>query len=266
MTNIKLITFNTVRELLSRKILYLLLFIFVFILLANGVGFYTLMNQMPEMNPADIRSRQASLLGSLFSPWSTFSILFGIIFGAAAVHWEKKDKTIVGVMAKPVSRTQFLLGKIAGVWVTIAAFLLVGVLLMSGIMLMWDIPFTALFGSGLAFNLAQLTVYTAISFVLSLYLVPMLGGGIAFILWSFGSVFSAMMSADYLALQWLGYLLYYLNPATIGDPLIQWGIQNNVIDPDMGLYWSVIGENFFFTAIVLALGVLLYRRRDIVMG
>lgn len=266
MRNIKLIAFNTVRALFSMKILYLLGILILFVILINANTFSNLISQMSSLDEAELLSRQAGLISNIIQPWTTFTTLFGIIFAAGSVYWEKKHKTVVGVMAKPVTRAQFLLGKIYGVGLLIGAFLLAGFLLISLLMLYWGIPFSALFASGIVYHLAQLLVYITIAYVLSLYITPVLGGGIAFLFWSFGALFSMLMETEYMASRWLGYLLYYLNPANISDDLIQQGILNNVIEPEFGLYWSAIGENIFYAAILLYLGILLYRKKDIVMG
>lgn len=266
MRNIKLIAFNTLRSLLSMKSLYLMGVLVVFILVGNSLTFFDIVEQGADLDPEALQSRQVSLVNNIIGPWMQIAVFFGLIFGSAVVYWETKHKTVVGILAKPVSRAQFLLGKMFGIYLLFGGFMAAGVALGGGLMAYFGLEFTVLFATGVVINFGAALVYTTIAFALSLFVHPMLGGGVTFLLWSFGSLFGVMMNAENLVVKWAGYALYYLIPSQTSDNVLEWGLQNNMIDPEMGLYWSIVGENILYAGVVLFLGILLYRRRDIVMG
>lgn len=265
MKNIRIIAWNTVRELLAKKTVYFLLFLVIFVTATVGSGFYAIL-QNSSADPQALLSQKASVLSEMLSTWSMLTTLVAVIFAAGVIRNEKKNKTILGIMAKPVARWEFLMGKWGGVLLFFYSFILFGVIITIGFMLYWGISLSALFWTGVMHYIGTLFVFTAISLVLSVFISPVIGGGIAFILWQFRALFEVMMNSSNTTGQFFGTVLYYISPAMIKESLIQKGVLNNLINPEFGLYWSVIAENFLYGAILFFIGTVLFKKRDIILG
>jgi ABC-type transport system involved in multi-copper enzyme maturation permease subunit len=107
MNNIFVIALNTCREAIRSKVLYLLFFFAVIlILLSLFFGSVTIGDRNKVVTSF-----------SLFAI-SIFSVLYAVISGVIFLNKELSKKTIYNILAKPVSRLEFLLGKYFGLLFT----------------------------------------------------------------------------------------------------------------------------------------------------
>ncbi|MGK7371719.1 MAG: ABC transporter permease subunit, partial [Candidatus Halalkalibacterium sp. M3_1C_030] len=250
MNTVRLLAFNTAGYLMARKTIYVLFFITLVVLFATGADLYSIFNSDPSTDPKALLSKQASILSRMFSSWSVLTTLASIIAAAGVVYADIKSKIVLGVLAKPVSRWQYLLGKWFGVLLFFYGFLAVGLAIVTVLMLFWDITFTSVFLTGAFHQVIKLTVYSAIAFTLSLFIAPILAGGISFIFFAFGSLFEQLMESDMWWASWLGSVLYYVQPAVMKENLLEKGVLNSLLDPNFSLYWSVIFENAVYASII----------------
>ena len=264
MNAVKLIALNTTGYLLSRKTMYVLFFIALFVLIISGVDLYGLLTSDPPEDPKALLSQQASTLSSMFSAWSVLTTFASIIAAAGIVYSDIKSKIILGVLAKPVARWQYLMGKGFGVLLFFYGFLATGLLIVIILMLYWDITITALFVTGVFSQVVLLTVYSTIAFTLSLFIAPIMAGGISFIFFLFGGLFEQLTRADMWWASLLGSILYYLQPAIVKENLLEKGVLNNLLDPDFGLFWSIIAENMLYAALIFFIAVIFFQKKDIV--
>ena len=255
---------NTVRELQSKKILYVLLLVVVFISLGVGSTVFFIFDQANITDPDALLSRKASVLSQVLNIWSAFTILFALIFSAGAVNSARKSKVIVSLLAKPVKRWQYLLGKWGGVLLYFYAFLIVGIVAVLILMTFWNLNINGLFVTGMFYNLGRITVYSGLAFVLSLFVHPFAGGGTAFLLLNFDNQLASLMESSNVWGSWIGSILYYLIPSFIEDNIIQAGLLENMLQPDYLLYWSVTLENFLYSGIIFCIAAYFFRKMDIV--
>jgi ABC-type transport system involved in multi-copper enzyme maturation permease subunit len=110
---LKAIAFNTLREAVRSKILYLF-FIFGILMIFGS----RIISLLAIDNPVKIIKDFG--LGSIHF----FSILIVIILGIDLVSREIDKKTIYNILSKPVKRYQFLLGKLIGMMLTIIVVLI----------------------------------------------------------------------------------------------------------------------------------------------
>ena len=116
------IAMNTLREAVRNKLLYALLF-FAVLLITAGVVLSALSYVESERILQDFG----------FAAIRLFSVAIAIFVGVSLIHREVERRTVYTILAKPLSRAEFLLGKYVGLVVTIwmqmavmvAAFLLV---------------------------------------------------------------------------------------------------------------------------------------------
>ena len=264
MNAVKLIALNTTGYLLSRKTIYVLFFIALIVLLITGADLYDIFTYEPSTDPKALLSQQASILSRMFSTWSVLTTLASIIAAAGVVYSDIKSKIVLGVLAKPVTRWQYLVGKWFGVLLFFYGFLALGLLTVIILMLFWDISITGLFVTVVFNQVMILTVYSGIAFTLSLFIAPMLAGGISFVFFSFGSLFEQLTRADMWWASLLGSILYYVQPAIVKENLLEKGVLNNLLDPNFSLFWNVITENLLYAALIFFIAVIFFQKKDIV--
>ena len=264
MNAVKFIALNTTGYLLSRKTIYVLFFIALIVLLINGADLFDIFTSEPSTDPKALLSQQASILSRMFSTWSVLTTLASIIAAAGVVYSDIKSKIVLGVLAKPVARWQYLMGKWFGVLLFFYGFLALGLLTVIILMLFWDISITGLFVTGVFNQVMILTVYSGIAFTLSLFIAPMLAGGISFVFFSFGGLFEQLSRADMWWASLLGSILYYVQPAIVKENLLEKGVLNNLLDPNFSLFWNVITENLLYAALIFFIAVIFFQKKDIV--
>ena len=105
-------------ELVRLKVFY---FLVIFALLVIGNSFFLARFSFEE----EFQMLKDIALGAM----SIFSSLLAILATATLLPKDREDRTIYTILAKPVSRTEYLLGKLAGVFLLLAlAVLLMGAL------------------------------------------------------------------------------------------------------------------------------------------
>lgn len=103
---------------------------------------------------------------------SLLATLLAVTLGTSLLHKELERRTIYSVMAKPVRRTEFLVGKFLGLWSTGAALLVVTTLMVIAVLTLAyrDTPWL-LFGS-LALTLVEIGIVTAFVVFFSSFTTP----------------------------------------------------------------------------------------------
>ncbi|RIL11084.1 MAG: hypothetical protein DCC75_03100 [Proteobacteria bacterium] len=176
------IALNTFRELYRGKVLYAVVFFAVLLVVAaSAFGAVTVGDQLLVIK--DI---------GLFSI-SFFSMGFAVIAGATLLHKELSRKTIYNILAKPVERYEFLLGKYLGMlavslfMVVLMALALTGYIFLFSRVWEWGIM------AALIYTFMELSIICACAIFFSTIVVtPVLGG-----LFTLG-IFLAGRSLEYL--------------------------------------------------------------------
>jgi Cu-processing system permease protein len=185
------ITLTTYRELVRSKVLYaVFFFVAALILVASAFGSVTIGDQILVIKDF-----------GLFSI-SLCSIAFSTIAGATLLKKELERKTIYNILAKPVERWHFVLGKFFGMTLTIALTML---LMMAGLetyLSLFQGQFDGSLWLALYFYFLEVLVICAASmFFSSIVVTPLLSG-----LFTFG-LFLAGRSVEY--------LLYFIQEGTL---------------------------------------------------
>lgn len=123
-----LVALNTFKETIRNKVLYnILLVAAVVLLLAMSFGDLSVMSRVQVMS--DFGLATMSLTG----------LLLAVFIGVGVLGSEIADKTVYGVLCKPVDRVMFIIGKFSGLLVTlilnfllIAAIFVVAITVMTG--------------------------------------------------------------------------------------------------------------------------------------
>lgn len=166
---------NTYREAVRDKLLYNLL-LFAALMIASSI----LLAQV-QIGKDDRIYRDVGL-----SAISFFGVLIAIFVGINLVHKELSTKTVYTMLAKPVRRWEFLVGKYAG----LLSLLAVEVALMSACFLGVLVWTGAEFHIGLVWSIVliycELALVTAIAMFFSSFTTPYLSGMFTIALWIIG--------------------------------------------------------------------------------
>ena len=118
---------NTLRDLIRQKVFYFML-VFALLLIGASLALVSLSFQGQLQTVMDVS------LGAM----SVFTMLLGVLSTAMMLPKDIEDRTLYTILAKPVARFEYLLGKLAGV----ALMLLIATLLMTvvfcGVLWFWQ--------------------------------------------------------------------------------------------------------------------------------
>lgn len=103
---------------------------------------------------------------------SLLATLLAITLGTSLLHKELERRTIYSVMAKPVRRTEFLIGKFLGLWSTGAALLVVTTLLTVAVLTVTYRSTPWVLGGSLALTLVEIGIVTAFVVFFSSFTTP----------------------------------------------------------------------------------------------
>jgi ABC-type transport system involved in multi-copper enzyme maturation permease subunit len=253
MNRITVIALNTFRETLRDKILYNLVF-FGLLLIVSSILLGTLTMGERAKIIQDIGLASINLFG----------VLIAIFVGIGLVSKEIEKRTIYSIIAKPIPRYQFLLGKYAGLSLT----LFVNVAIMAA-----GFFLTLLIGQagmepallkavGLIF--VELLVITAVAVMFSTFTTPTLSATFTLAIYIIGHLTDDLRAlADKLhsdltkvVLDGLYYTLPNLESFNVKGPAVH-GIP---IDP---IYLvSTVAYGVTYSAVILILACVIFQRRD----
>jgi ABC-type transport system involved in multi-copper enzyme maturation permease subunit len=189
-----------------------------------------------------------------------------ILIGTGLVYKEIDKKTIYTLLAKPIHRYQFLLGKFFGLVITLLVMLslmslifLVMVLLHSGQMA-WGM-FVAL-----AFIFLEMCLITAVALLFSCFSTPILSSIFSLAFYLIGHVSWGLETLINKLSPGVGRTLARFFYIVIPD-LENFNFKTEIvhhlpIPPQVFVYSTLYG--IFYTSFVLAVAVLVFRRRDFI--
>ncbi|MCL2182316.1 MAG: hypothetical protein FWB85_02455 [Chitinispirillia bacterium] len=159
-----LVAVNTFKETVRNKVLYnILLVAAVVLLLAMSFGDLSVMSRVQVMS--DFGLATMSLTG----------LLLAVFIGVGVLGAEIADKTVYGVLCKPVDRIQFIIGKFSGLFVTLALnFLLIALIFI--IAITWMVgraPSPEIF-SAVFLLMAEMSIIIAAAIMWSCFTTPTL--------------------------------------------------------------------------------------------
>ncbi|MDR1728965.1 MAG: ABC transporter permease [Acidobacteriota bacterium] len=260
---------NTFRETVRDKILYnLILFALVMIFSALALGQLSLGNDNKVI--VDLG------LGAI----SIFGTMIAIFIGIGLVYKEIEKRTVYALLAKPVRRSELVVGKYLGLVFT----LLVNLAVMTvGLELaLWYTggadPMSYLrVLAVVALTFLSLCLVTALALFFSTFSTPALSALFTLFLWIIGHFGNDLRNFGELtkseAMQWLCRILYYVIPNFSNFQILDWryvlqpSSENTWTIPyaqtvDPGMVAGVVFYCIVYVALALSLGIAIFRSRD----
>ncbi len=253
---------NTYRENIRDKVLYnLILFALILILSSLSLGKLTLGNE------------DKVILDLGLASISIFGMLIAIFIGIGLVYKELEKRTVYALLAKPVHRYEWILGKYLGLLFT----LLVNVAIMT-VGLALAMLYTGHIGAGGYLRLIpavyliflSLALVTALALFFSTFSTPALSAVFTFFLWVIGHFGKDLLRFAELtksaSVTWLCKILYYVIPNLSNFQImdsrsvLQRADFFQPIDPTAILLVTVYC--IVYCAILISLSVIIFMRRD----
>jgi len=246
---------NTFKEAKRDRVLYLLFFFAAICLLfSRFLALLTVGDRVKIIKDVGLASIQL------------FGMLMAILMGTGLVYKEIDKKTIFTLLAKPIHRVEFLLGKFLGLVLTI--FIMTGLMAVIFLLILFLHTFTIEWSILLAilYIFFELCLMTAVALLFSTFTTPILASlySLGFYLighlsWSLEMLIKKVKSgAGRAALQ----VLY-----TILPDLENFNFKTEVVH-NLPIPTKLLGISFVYglvyTAFILLLAMLIFRRRDFI--
>jgi len=263
------IALNTFREAIRNKVLYALL-LFAVLLILSALVFAQLSLHEEARITRDLGLGGIELFGALIA----------IFVGVNLVYKELERKTVFALIPKPLHRWEFILGKFAGMVLTLAILMAIMALFLFGalgIQLLGGVS-DAFDGAGgivraVVLLFGEVVVVTAIAVMFSSFSTPFLSGMLTFGLWIIGHFtpeareLIAKLAGDTGRLV-LGALLrivpdlhlFYVSGGMVGARAVS--VHGDYVDWGYVASASLYGG--LYAGCALALAMLLFSRRDFI--
>jgi ABC-type transport system involved in multi-copper enzyme maturation permease subunit len=210
-----------------------------------------------------IAQMQVGSVSQVFGRWSFTASFLGVFLGAIAVASEIQARVIVTILARPIDRWLYLIGRWVGIAAYLVCFALIGAAI--GLALVWKIGvhFTPLLWIGVADFFISTLFFSAASLALSTFLPPVLGGAGAFLLSIVAVLTRGSLDHPRAVIRVLAWIGYYVAPAHLPVDAIEDSMGRQLIDPDYTLYVEVLLENVLYSAVLLIGGCVVFDRREL---
>lgn len=253
MTRIWAIAANTWREAIRDRI-YLALFAFAGLLLAASQVLSPL-----ALGEGTKITKDFGLSGLVF-----VSLLVAVFVGAGLVHKEIERKTIMTLLARPIDRGEFLIGKYLGLLMTLAVIFVVMLAMLQGLLFLRGEGFDrAVLLAGLL-SLGELVIMTGVAIFFSTCTSPTLSGLLTLAVFVTGhftadlAAFSEQAASPFLAAT-TGFVRWLLPDLALFN--VRGPAAHGVI-PEAARFSLGAGYALLYTGALLAAAVLVFRRRE----
>ena len=250
---LRAIAFNTFKEAVRNKIYYLLIFF--------GIGFSLISELISLLTVGDkIKVIKDVGLASI----NFFSVLIAVFTGINLVFKEIEKKTIYYILSKPISRSNFIIGKFLGLAFTLA----VALVSMGIIFFLFLLLSTGSFDSRIIIYFVllylELLIITSISILFSSFSTPILSSIftislylIGHVVWTF-NLFKDKISDPFT--KFITYFFYYILPH-----LEQFNLKNDIIletrlDPN--IFFNSILYAFCYISPILILAIIVLNKKE----
>lgn len=208
---------------------------------------------------------------------SVFGLAIAVFIGIGLVSKEVERKSVFGLLTKPVTRAQFILGKYVGLLTTLAVNLSVMTIAYYVVLFYMDVTATATMRAGwaapaldprqmaaIALIMGELALVTAVALFFSTFSSPLLSAMLTLGLWVAGHFNADLRQfeqvVDQPAVAWVARALYYVLPN-----LAPFNVRAEVVY-GVPVAASHVGFTLLYAAIYIAAllvaAIAIFRRRD----
>ena len=248
------IAMNTLREAIRHRLLYTLLFFAV-----TMIGFSVLIASLSYVEGE--RIIQDIGLASI----RLFSVGIAIFVGIGLIHGEVDRRTIYTILSKPVTRSEFLLGKFIGLLLTVWLQLCLMALAFAAVSLLAGAPLDLGYAAALFLVGIELMVVVAVATLFSSFSTPMLSAFFTLGIYALGhlsrNLYFLGQESEVENVRRAATLIYRLLPDLETFNLSIQAVHALPI-PAAEVGWGVL-YGLAYTTALLALAAYIFNRRDL---
>jgi ABC-type transport system involved in multi-copper enzyme maturation permease subunit len=252
---IRAIAFNTFKEAIRDRILFLLLFFAAVCIISSRVlALLTVGDKIKIITDVGLASI------------SIFGVLMAILMGTGLVYKEIDKRTIYTLLSKPIHRYQFLLGKYFGLILTLFVMLVLMALIFLALIFFQEFHINWALFVAILYIFLELCLVTAVAMLFSCFSTPILSTlfSLSFYLighvsWGLKTLIQKIQSGT---VKTLAQILYTFLPDLENFNFKTEIVHSLPIPPKVFLYSTLYG--LFYTIFILALAMLVFRRRDFI--
>lgn len=255
---------NTFAGIMRNKAIYLAFFLIALLmgLMILPIIGMRMAAEAGEMEMAEAIQQQ--MVVGIFGTWGFATYVLAMFLGATALSAEVKAGTIVTVLAKPIERWLFLVGKWLGMQVFLVLFLACGMLMTVLALSLVELEPAPVFWVAVARSFVLAAIFAGASLLVSVVSSPVFAGGLTFV----AAVLNSMVVANLVdsAAVWLrlpARLLYLVAPAPMPDNLLAASFGSYILAPQYGLYAQVLAENVLYAGALLLIACWMFTHREI---
>lgn len=253
MRNILAIAQNTFRESIRDRILYVIFVFAVLMLVASLLAGSISLDQ-------DVKVIKDFGLASIF----LFSTLMAVFIGTNLVYKEIDKRTIFLILSKPIKRSEFIVGKFAGLALTMLAIIAIMTIFFLALVRIKTGGWDPLLLEAIALNYIELLIIIALTITFSAFTAPLSSAVYAVLVFLIGHSMSTIwhiaISSSNVFLKYTLEGVYYIFPN-----LEKFNVRNTVsygigLSGEQAL-WS-IGYALIYVVFLLFMAVVILRRQE----
>lgn len=245
---------NVFREVIRDRVLYLAgLFA---ILMAAGIRL------LPEIAAG---TDKKILLDLGLAAMTLLGVLIAIFVGTGLINKEIEKRTLLVLISKPVSRTEFIIGKHLGLTAVLAVLVGLMTAIYLGALTLAQVPYT-LVNILLAalFLLLQLSLITGVAILFGVFTSSLLATLLTFAVWLMGNFTRDLVNLGVLsknpAIAQLTRALYTILPDLARLDLKNQAVYAQLPPPEV--LWANAGYGVLYITLILAIATLIFSRRQ----
>jgi ABC-type transport system involved in multi-copper enzyme maturation permease subunit len=247
---------NVFREVVRDRILYI-------------IGFYALMlaaaiRLLPEVAAT---TQNKIFLDFGLAAMSVLGLIVAVFVGTGLVNKEIEKRTVLVLIAKPISRSEFIIGKHLGLSAVLALLVVVMTVIYLAILLFWHIPY--FLGSTLLASLYlffELSLITSVALTLSVFTSSVLATLLTFAVYLMGHESQHLVELGRLShnpdLERFTQGLYLVFPDLSRLDLKNQAVYGFGLLPNPLTLIANAGYGLLYTVLLLAIAILIFSRRE----
>jgi Cu-processing system permease protein len=203
---------------------------------------------------------------------SIFGCVTAMVLGVSLLYNEVQRRTIHTILAKPLRRSEFVVGKYVGMAATLTVLVALFGLVMAGLLALQDVPLTRALIQGMALAYVEVLVVAAVAIFFSAVSSPFLSGMFTFLVFFLGRItpeiriFVETTESPVIraALRGALYLVPDLHLFSVSGSTVE-GSYVSVHDSfvSWGYVGTSVGYGLLYITTLLVLAALIFSRRDL---
>jgi ABC-type transport system involved in multi-copper enzyme maturation permease subunit len=253
MNAVKAIAVNTFKEAIRNKILYSLIF---FALVMMSVSLV--------LDQATVGQRNKIIKDMGLASINLFGVMIAIVVGIGLVSKEIEKRTIYTLLAKPVHRAQFLIGKYLGIVLTLGVETLLMTFFFFLLIWLYEGAIDLVLLKAIFLIFIEISVVSAVAIFFSTFSTPFLSGMFTFSVYVIGHLTEDLNRigsiSENVALQQLSAFFYYLLP-NLENFNIKGEVVHHLPLPPAKILLSA-SYGVLYISFLLVVSAALFQRRD----